>query len=156
MVDYHSYSSNSANSSTIWITWTSDPGTTASTSTVWTAWCWTTGAYELKQKKEALAREQARKVAEQLLLSILTRSEREEYRANKSVTVLSGGSRYRVRMGRAGNIDRLTDDGKVVERLCCHIRDNVPDADNVAAQILYLKHNPTEFLALANRTRVQQ
>lgn len=85
-----------------------------------------------------------------LLEAVLPPDARAELRAEKTFTVEgSAGGRYKLRIGRSGNVQR-EHDGKVT-RYCIHPVEAVPDADTVLAQVLLLWTDEPAFLATANQ-----
>jgi hypothetical protein len=95
--------------------------------------------------------------AEALLLSHLTPVQIAEYKRDMTFVVHGpNGLRYRIRRGKgatglpAANVDVIGADGYVRERLCCHPQDQVPVADAVLAQLLWLRADPMEFHRVAN------
>lgn len=100
--------------------------------------------------------EAALKRAEELLLSYLTSDQQRDYKKNDGFLVCTrSGSRYRIyKSGIAGNIYRLDEKGKVIERLCAHVpHGQVPDPDNYLTQMLLLRHDEEGFRRTANISR---
>jgi len=123
---------------------------------------------------ERVARQEAEARAEALLLRELDEHQREEYRREKAFTVrLPDGKRYRIKKGWAGNVERLEArriailqeeapslvandrEYRAVERFCIHPAEQLPEQDNMLAQLLLLKANEAEFRRIANITRLQ-
>lgn len=103
-------------------------------------------------RKQALAR------SKELLLSHLTKEQRETFEKNNWFVVTGGKSktRYRIRgNGYAGNIDVLAAGSKkndtVIGRLCCHATSDIPLYDQLLGQKLHLQYNEERFLSIANR-----
>ena len=108
---------------------------------------------QAEHEERRLKAEEAEQRAEELLLETLSEEHREEYQEHGCVTVAVGKVKYRLKKGRTYNVQRLDGKGKAVEKLCCHVGQQVPDADNMAAQYLHLTHDPEHFLSLANKMR---
>lgn len=60
------------------------------------------------------------------------------------------GRRYRIRLGRARNVDLVGPDGRVQRTYCCHPAEMVPNEDTMLAQLLMLRTEEEAFLSLAN------
>lgn len=99
----------------------------------------------------------AREKAEALLRSLLDDDQWHMLREYGYIVITSqSGRTYRIGKRYAGNIDRLSKAGKVVETLCCYPRsadrprwDRIPIADSMAAQVLALRFNEKEFRQIA-------
>lgn len=90
--------------------------------------------------------------AERLLLEHLDDEQREEYRQHRRFHLTSqSGRRYCLQHGRMHNVFQVDEHGNRLVELCAHVRDQVPDADNLLAQKIHLEHNEEAFIALANR-----
>ena len=61
-----------------------------------------------------------------------------------------GKRRYRIRRGRIGNLERVSEEGKLQVKYCVHPKPSLPDADTMLAQKLHLEENDVEFLLIAN------
>jgi len=148
----------------VWDSWTTSTNTTASSSTytgpVWSTWT-STGVYngELRaaprypagNPRIAQVPNPAIERADRLLESILNEAQREHLREKKWFLVRGkSGTLYRVRRGRAGNVDQLDAEGKVVDRFCAHPTMYVPDGDTMAGQKLMLETDDVAFQRLAN------
>lgn len=108
-----------------------------------------------EQQAAALVRAEERKQADTradaLLRLILTEHQIREWDADHAVTVRSQhGRRYVVRKGWAGNVIEVDEQGRKKRSFCIHPSTAMPEADNVAAQILMLKTDEDPFLATAN------
>lgn len=114
------------------------------------------------QQQEFIAAEaeraNARARAQMLLRESLSEQQRMEL-AEKGyfhLDVLSANGerrRYRIRRGRAGNVQRVSLDGsQVLKTLCIHPRMMVPDEDTMLAQKLLLEAREEDFLAIANHS----
>lgn len=96
-------------------------------------------------------RDEANARAERLLVENLSLRQRDEYHRNGWFVVFGRNRmRYRIRKGTIGNIDVVNPAGDVVHRLCAHIAEQVPDADNMLAQKLLLEHDDESFHRMAN------
>lgn len=96
-------------------------------------------------------RDAANKRAEQLLIENLSLRQREEYQRHGYFVVFGRNRmRYRIRKGLTGNVDVVNPAGDVIHRLCAHIRDEVPVADNMLAQKLMLEFDDEDFQRRAN------
>ena len=106
--------------------------------------------YEKQQRK----RDEARRVAEQLLVANLTKEQREMFQKTKKFHVITaGGNRYEVDTSRrSGNVKLLDDKGKPIESHCIHhsCGTPTPDCDNALAQKLMLETDEKEFRRIAN------
>lgn len=93
----------------------------------------------------------AGKKAEELLLSHLTPEQRETFIKGRWFVVQGKKRQYRIH-GRtyAGNIEVLEGD-KVIERLCCHCRADIPLHDHLLAQKIMLESAEADFIKIANR-----
>ena len=101
-----------------------------------------------------LTKTPAQEKAEKLLLSILTKEERKEYLADKSITLESLGKKYEIIKGRVQNIYELDENGNRSAVLCAHVDPTIPDEDNLIAQVLALKSCPELLLSVANRRAI--
>lgn len=97
------------------------------------------------------AAEAAESRADQLLTSLLTPSQAQEYRDQKRFELQINGKTYRINKGRAGNV-QLIEGGKPVAQYCAHPDIWVPNGDNMVAQMLMLQTDEAMFLKTANRT----
>jgi hypothetical protein len=105
------------------------------------------------------AAEEARKAAVAkavaLLREHLDESQRQEFERDRHFHVISqSGKRYRLRVGRSGNVFELDEQGREVNRYCIHPGEWVPDEDTMLAQKLLLETDEGEFRRLANKTRL--
>lgn len=108
--------------------------------------------------RRAAVRSMRRRVADRrakvLLLDHLTPEQQADYeRLQHFELVLPSGSRYRLRRGLEGNIDRI-EDGVAVERLCVHVPYGIPHDDNVLTQKLELEVDEYHVRRLANIERL--
>lgn len=108
--------------------------------------------YQAQQQARAEVTERAR----QLLLSHLTKAQRETFERNNSFVVQGGRTKtsYRI-LGHSysANIHvlRKNSDHIVEHRLCCHCRSDIPLGDQLLAQKLSLQYDEDSFLRIANR-----
>ncbi len=88
-----------------------------------------------------------------LLLAHLNDEQRASFEARQRFYVTgSEGQRFCIHLGREGNVWTVGADGQHVGgAMCVHIRDRVPDADNVLAQALMIETDQRAFLRLARR-----
>jgi hypothetical protein len=117
-------------------------------------------ATEQHQRALAIERAAAAARAEILLTESLTAAQAAELQQTNAfhlTTIAADGTRrrYRIRRGRAGNVDQLDDAGRVLKRLCIHPTLAVPDADTMLAQKLLLETDEATFLRVANHTLVR-
>lgn len=109
-------------------------------------------AMEEERQAAAAAAQATAARAEQLLKENLDALQLEEFKVNKTFTVISrdGERRYRIRKGWAHNVERLDNTGQKMHTLCAHPVDPVPEYDNMLAQKLMLEHDEANFLKIAN------
>lgn len=115
----------------------------------------TDAEYQQRVAAQRLEHERANARAEALLTEHLTAQQTEELRARGHFhleTIATNGERrrYRIRRGRHGNIDQVDAAGKLIKSLCVHPTMQVPDADTMLAQKLWLEFNEPELLRVAN------
>lgn len=122
-------------------------------------------AYELRQKEAREREEAARKVrvaaiataqdkAQKLLLSALDDKQKDELKSKGYFHCKSRkGVVYRIYKGTHGNVKRLDERGREIEKLCVQ-PDNVPDFDAMLAQKLHIEFNEDDFRKTANITRM--
>ncbi len=99
--------------------------------------------------------ETARLRAEGLLREHLTERQQQDLSSRGYFDVVNFKSKrhYRIRRGRAGNVNLLDGPcGREVKKLCCHPNERVPDADTMLAQKLLIEFNEELFLKTANIT----
>jgi len=102
-------------------------------------------------------RAKAREKAEILLREHLLPKQKEELSLHGhfhvEIIARSGERRrYRIERGRSRNIKQVTADGRIIKTLCAHPVMDVPDADTMLAQKLYLEAEEDEFLRIANHS----
>jgi hypothetical protein len=88
-----------------------------------------------------------------LLKEWLSPAQLKEYEKNGhfQVTGSHSGKHYRIRRGRALNIDELDEHGESVATWCFRPEGDLPIADVMLAQKIALENNEQAGLALANR-----
>ena len=150
-----------------WYGW-NDTWTTNCTASTWIGWndtsnfvAWT--PYEQTEEQKAAAkkakdeRAAAKERAERLLEENLSESQREELATQRYFTVEGGGSKrtYRVKAGLGvhGNVVEVDEQGREVANLCAAPRGDLPEADALIAQKLWLEHREEEFRQVANITQ---
>lgn len=111
---------------------------------------------EESERRERHATKQAAEGrAEQLLLSVLTTDQQDQYRRLGAFNVVTqGGNTYRIRKGKQQNIALVDSRGVVREELCAHMSDiSLPTCDHMVAQKLMLEADETAFRRVAIITR---
>ena len=107
------------------------------------------------QEVERLKKEKATKRAKVLLQGLLNDEQLRRFLMDECIPVdTAKGNKYLIRPGRAGNIDALDKEGKIMHRLCCHPKDQVPNYDTMVAQLMYLLGDEDTFLQTANVHRI--
>lgn len=104
-------------------------------------------ANEKELKKQADAR------AELLLRSSLSRKQLGELKRRGYFHVMVGKRRFRITRKRTHNVMEVDARGRVRKTFCAHPIDQVPDADTMLAQKLWLETEPKEFFKIANVMR---
>lgn len=113
-------------------------------------------ALKAKREKEEADRKAASERAERLLAAQLTDEQKASYLKDRTFIVTAAdGTKFRIKLGRAGNVEELNDAGKPIARLCIHPTEFVPDGDTVLAQKLMLETDPKAFRKIANRTEIR-
>jgi hypothetical protein len=102
------------------------------------------------------ARKVANERAEALLRAALSPKQLKELDRRGYFHVTVQERRFRITRGRAGNILEVDARSRALRKLCAHPVDQVPDADTMLAQKLWLEAMPTEFLKIANVTRIRR
>lgn len=114
---------------------------------------------EAKQRAEFLRAEEerakARERAEKLLRENLDDQQIEELDTKghfhlESIQANGERRKYRINRGRARNVQLISPEGAVLRTYCAHPVEDVPDADTMLAQKLYLEGAEEEFLRIAN------
>lgn len=95
----------------------------------------------------------ANKKAEKLLLSCLSKSQKEEYERNSCFTVKGNitGKRYRIHSFKQINIEELDKLGNVMSKFCVVSSEYVPTEDHMLSQKLLIETNEELFLQTAIR-----
>ncbi len=91
--------------------------------------------------------------AERLLLSCLSKSQKEEYKNNSYFTVRGNvtGKKYRINSCKQINIEELDKLGNVTSKLCVVSNEYVPMEDHMLSQKLLIETNEELFLQTAIR-----
>lgn len=116
---------------------------------------------EKKKKQITIAAEkkkkEARKAAERLLLQVLDRQQRKEYRKlNAFYVTAPSGLRYRIECDkRHQNIFELDNQGNKVRELCIYTP-KVPQGDNLASQKLLIENDEEKLRKIANIRELQR
>lgn len=105
-------------------------------------------AKELKDREKERAT--AEKKAHRLLRYHLTPEQRREYQREDSFRIEVNGRCYRIRKGRAGNVDLIDAEGNRLRNYCIHPTAQVPNEDTMLAQKLLLEADEAAFLRTAN------
>lgn len=111
-------------------------------------------------RDEVMARQHAKEAADaratELLMSLLTPDQQDQYLERGAIEVVTASGRHMLlRKGWAGNVAELCPTTRrPLRRFCIHPRDALPDADNVAAQLLLLQADEALFFATANVSAV--
>lgn len=107
------------------------------------------------RSRQVLLRAQAEQKALSLMLSLLSREQRDEFDkfGYFHVTGGSSGDRYRIRRNSGVNVDVLGKDGHVEFHLCARPCGDIPMYDVMAGQLLFLQDRDAEahFLQHARR-----
>jgi hypothetical protein len=102
------------------------------------------------QKEE---RTVAAKRAEELLRSTLSTRQLKELDRRGYFHVTVAKRRFRITRGRSHNIKEVDSRSRILRTLCAHPREQVPDADTMLAQKLWLESKPEDFFKIANVQR---
>ena len=160
---------NSASTSVTWSQWATTGGTASSNT--WQYWTGTgttistvnypgpteeeREAARIADKKRERQRKEAEERAEKILTENLDEEQKKSYGEHKVVPITTAKDRkYLIKKGRAGNVYRIDEHGKEVERFCIHPDEAVPDQDTMLAQLLWLRWMEEDFLRIANMTRL--
>lgn len=107
------------------------------------------------RSRQVLLRAQAEQKALSLMLSLLSREQRDEFDkfGYFHATGGSSGDRYRIRRNSGVNVDVLGKDGHVEFHLCARPCGDIPMYDVMAGQLLFLQDRDAEahFLQHARR-----
>jgi hypothetical protein len=107
---------------------------------------------DARRAQERADRAAAEGRAESLLLSLLTPRQRREYAESQTIPVRgSDKRRYRLVYDTVGNVKELNRAGVEIASWCAAPAGNLPIADVLAAQLLWLRHDAPGFRAVANR-----
>lgn len=163
-VCWYTVSGTSSTTATVWADSRTDTGTTSAS--VWTYWVAVSNTYTTQEDARAIeqynreesarmqaaqaAREAAELKAERLLIECLSLRQRLQYEKHKAFIVHGRRARYRIRPGRTANVDVIGANGNIKHRLCAHPNVNVPYADVMLAQKLWLEDAEDVFLRVAN------
>jgi hypothetical protein len=106
--------------------------------------------YRRRDEIDRNKKEEAKKKAYQLLVSLLNEEQVKDLEKTKSFGFVSpSGKVYRIWEGWSHNVDLI--EGKKKRTLCCHPKKAVPVYDNMTAQLLLLKYQEAEFVRMANK-----
>lgn len=109
---------------------------------------------EEQRRLRVAEEEEARRKAVILLEENLSPEQLQQFKDNKWFEVITAKGRFRIRTGWAGNVDRVDDAGKAIDRYCIHPSEQVPHEDNMLAQKLLLEADVDAFIRIANRSPV--
>jgi undecaprenyl pyrophosphate synthase len=118
-------------------------------------------ARQLKAQQEAKRREAeaqrlrnlAEKRAEALLLSLLNRNQRLEYKLQRQITIWKGDKKWVLAKERSYNVLEYDEQGKLIAKHCVQTV-GTPMADQLAAQYLYMHTDPDLLIRTANHQQV--
>jgi hypothetical protein len=113
-------------------------------------------AEEAREAARKAEREAAGRRAEVLLRDALSPKQLKELNRRGYFHVVVGDRRFRITRGRSHNIKEVDARGRILRTLCAHPVEQVPDADTMLAQKLWLESLPEEFIKIANVVRVQR
>jgi hypothetical protein len=155
----------------VWVEWASGTGgtasiaTTATDNTIWVQWTGTGGFTVEVYKDRAIKQQQAREAAARrekekkdkaitLLKDTLTRKQKRDLERHNYFYVRGGKTKnlYRIKHGRAGNVQLLDHNKKVKEVLCAHPHIYCPHEDTMLAQKIMIEHMEELFRQTANIT----
>ena len=157
-------------STTAWNQWTA--GTADNTGTIWYYWVGRGAngtisipsvgyreptaeereAARLANEEQERRRKEAEARAEKILDENLDEDQRRAYAERKVVPIMTAkGRKYLIKKGRAGNVYRLDEHDREVEKFCIHPDEAVPDQDTMLGQLLWLRWMEKEFLETANK-----
>ena len=94
--------------------------------------------------------------ASELLIELLSDEQRRTWSEHRwfAVRGSASGRTYRIRAGIVNNVDRLSEDGTVRDRVLCAHPTDIPDDDCHLAQMLLLVTDENEFVRIANHHAV--
>jgi hypothetical protein len=93
-------------------------------------------------------RKEAEHKAEVLLMSLLNRRQKKEYKQKRQISIYEGRERKWILRKRDNYNIVECENGKPVRAYC--VQTDTPLPDQLATQFLYLKHSPQELLDKAN------
>jgi len=105
-----------------------------------------------QQWKDHQAKQQAAKAkAERLLGAHLNAEQAQAWKENRAIFVTAkSGRRFKIKEGRAGNIEEVNAEGTPIRHHCVHVAPgDIPDVDNVLAQKLALEYNEEMIMRLS-------
>ncbi len=100
-----------------------------------------------KKEKEAKARELLRMVLDE------EQNKNLDEKAYFELTSIKSGNKYRIRKGDCRNIEKVDNQGKVIETLCFHPKEFVPHYDTMTIQKLMLENEEEDARQVANISR---
>lgn len=113
--------------------------------------------YQRKEEERKRLEAMAKVRAEDLLLSILNRRQRIEWKLKHQISIYEKGWRhpkYILKNQPSSNVCEYNKEGKrIIEH--CVVTPGVPLCDQLATQVLYLKNAPEELLKVANHFPVR-
>jgi hypothetical protein len=105
---------------------------------------------ERRQLEETRKRNEAQKKANDLLLSLLDKGQKEEYTKNRCITIYRGTKpKWKLLKERSYNVLEYDDNGTLITKHCVQTP-TTPLEDQLAAQYLYLHDCPEELIRVAN------
>lgn len=103
-----------------------------------------------EEHERIVKRKEAERKADELLLSVINRRQRREYKTKNQITIFAGQKpKYILQKRESYNVVECDDCGRPVQQHCVQTR-GTPLADQLATQYLYLHTNPAELLGVAN------
>lgn len=167
---YLTYTGTSASNTLTWDSWLGNSISTSYTTTTdpWPRWVnggslgYVRAVPVPESDEQRQAREERRAQAEaakqrakELLVAFLDEEQTAEFEERQEFHVRgSAGRRYCLKRGRAHNVFEVDDDGRKVVEFCGHVRDSIPDDDNVLAQMLFIQNDEEGYRKLANARRL--
>jgi SNF2 family DNA or RNA helicase len=110
---------------------------------------------EEEYRERERQRAEAEDKAEKILAENLDEEQKKVYAERKVIPITTAkGRKYLIKRGRVGNVYRIDERGKEVEKFCIHPDEAVPDQDCMLAQLLWLRWMEDEFLRVANKTQL--
>ena len=108
-----------------------------------------------EQEQRQREQKEAEEKAEKLLQENLDREQKAAYVERKVIPITTAkGNRYLIYKGRAGNVVKLDERDRAIEKFCIHPIEQCPDEDVMLSQLLWLRWMEEEFLRVANMTRL--